>query len=38
MFTFVNISAPLESLHVFLNLMKGNPPRNKRKFQVSMAD
>jgi len=37
-FTFVNTRAHLESWDVFLNLMKSNPTRNRRKFQVSMAD
>lgn len=37
-FTFLNTRALLESLDVFLNLTKSNPPRNRRKFQVSMAD
>jgi hypothetical protein len=39
-FKFVYTRAPLESLDVFLNLMKSNllPPRNRRKFQISMAD
>jgi hypothetical protein len=37
-FTFVNTRVPVESLYVFLNLIKSNPSRNRRKFQVAMAE
>jgi hypothetical protein len=37
-FTFVNTRTSLESLDVFPNLTISNSPRNRRKFQVSMAD